>query len=215
MKVVQCWDDGVGNDVRLCAVLRKHGATASFNINAGLHRRENRKAWTFKGTQVERMEWECLPEVYEGFTIAGHGLTHQRMADIPAEELRREAVHGRERLQEHFRQEVLGFAYPYGSYNEDVKRALRGAGYVYARTCGSVACPFPPADAFEFHPNCHFLAPDFWQRYERAREGGVFYFWGHSYEIVDEAGWEAFDGQIGRIAEDPAATWAELPDLFR
>ena len=67
----------------------------------------------------------------------------------------------------------------------------------------------------EFHPNCHFLAPDFWQRYEKARERGVFYFWGHSYELATEPLWDAFDDQIRRISADPSAEWADLPALFQ
>jgi hypothetical protein len=85
---------------------------------------------------------------------------------------------------------------------------------VYARTVKNVAQPFPPEDAMAFHPNCHFLAVDFWDRYEKAREGGVFYFWGHSYELINEGMWAAFDAQTARISADPAARWADVVDLF-
>ena len=37
MKLMQCWDDGVSTDVRLVSLLRRHGARATFNLNAGLH----------------------------------------------------------------------------------------------------------------------------------------------------------------------------------
>jgi peptidoglycan-N-acetylglucosamine deacetylase len=37
MKIVQCWDDGVVDDVRLIDILRKYGAKASFNLNFGTH----------------------------------------------------------------------------------------------------------------------------------------------------------------------------------
>ena len=65
-----------------------------------------------------------------------------------------------------------------------------------------------------FHPCCHFLAPDFWARYEKAREGGTFYFWGHSYEMVSEPMWVAFEDTIRRISADPGARWADVADLF-
>jgi len=194
MTVVQCWDDGVANDARLTEILRRHGARASFNLNAGLHHE--------------------MKAVYAGFTIANHSLTHPHLEQLPLAEARREIVEGRDRLQQFFGQPVLGFAYPYGSYNEAVMEAVREAGHVYARTVGNVAHPFPPENAMAFHPNCHFLADDFWARYEKARTGGVFYFWGHSYEMTTDPMWAEFEAKIARISADPAARWGELPELF-
>ena len=130
MTVVQCWDDGVTTDVRLAEILRRHGAKATFNLNAGLHAAE------------------------------------------------------------------------------------RKAGHVYARTTGSVEQPFPPGNPMAFHPCCHFLVPDLWSRYEKAKTGGVFYFWGHSYELITEAMWTAFENMIVRISNDPMARWGEVADLF-
>ena len=65
-----------------------------------------------------------------------------------------------------------------------------------------------------FHPCCHFLAPDFWLRYESAKQGGVFYFWGHSYEMITEAMWIGFGDMIGQISADPESRWAYVSDLF-
>jgi hypothetical protein len=38
MKLVQCWDDGVNDDIRLTQILRKHGAKATFNLNPTSHK---------------------------------------------------------------------------------------------------------------------------------------------------------------------------------
>ncbi len=37
LRVVQCWDDGDLGDIRLCEILRKYGAKASFNLNPAHH----------------------------------------------------------------------------------------------------------------------------------------------------------------------------------
>ncbi len=214
MTVVQCWDDGVGNDVRLAEVCRSHGATATFNLNAGLHADDRSHGWEYKNTDVQRLGWSEMKTVYDGFTIANHGLAHPRLEQIPIEEARRDIIDGRDRLQQFFDQPVRGFAYPFGTYSDEVKAALREAGHVYARTIRNVARPFPPEDAMAFHPCCHFLAPDLAERYEEARAGGVFYFWGHSYEILSEAMWDEFDGMIARISADPGSRWGELAELF-
>ena len=215
MTVVQCWDDGVSNDARLTEILRRHGAKATFNLNAGLHQaKRTPAAWTYQDTEVGRLGWDEMKTVYAGFTIANHTLTHPHLEQLPMAEARREIVEGRNQLQQFFGQPVLGFAYPYGSYNEAVMEAVREAGHVYARTVGNVAHPFPPENAMAFHPNCHFLADDFWVRYETARAGGVFHFWGHSYEMTAEPLWTEFEAKIARISADPAARWGELPELF-
>jgi peptidoglycan/xylan/chitin deacetylase (PgdA/CDA1 family) len=212
--VVQCWDDGVTTDVRLGEILRRHGAKATFNLNAGLHDAHRQPGWTYKGTEVGRLGWDEMRAVYDGFCIANHSLTHPHLEQLTLEAARRDIVEGRERLQQFFGQPVLGFAYPFGTYNEAVMELLRQAGHVYARTTRNVEQPFPPEHPMAFHPCCHFLAPDFWVRYEKAREGGVFYFWGHSYEIISEPMWRDVEAQMARISADPGARWADVADLF-
>ncbi len=36
MKVIQCWDDGIADDVRLTGILRRYSAKATFSLNPGL-----------------------------------------------------------------------------------------------------------------------------------------------------------------------------------
>ncbi len=214
LKVVQCWDDGITADIRLVEILRKHDAKASFNLNAGLHEDARKFGWKFKDTEVWRLGWNEMREVYEGFTIANHSLTHPHLKDIPVDIARTEIVEGRDSLQQFFQQPVLGLAYPFGPYNEDVMRLSREAGHVYARTTRNAGLCFPPEDPMAFHPTCHFLAQDFWDRYDAARECGVFYFWGHSYEMITEEMWSDFESRIARISADAQSTWADLPELF-
>ena len=113
-----------------------------------------------------------------------------------------------------FGQPVFGFAYPFGAYNQTVMRLVHEAGHVYARTTGEAQDPFPPENPMAFHPSCHVLAPDLWARYERTTPGGVFYFWGHSYEFVTETMWQDFEQVIARISADLRARWADVADLF-
>lgn len=216
LTVVQCWDDGVTTDVRLTEILRRHGARATFNLNAGLHETERKPAvWVYRNTEVGRLGLSEMKAVYDSFTIANHSLTHPSLAEISIEAARRDIVEGRDRLQQFFGQPVLGFAYPQGSYDAPVMDAVREAGHLYARTTGSVEKPFPPQDPMAFHPSCHFLAADFWSRHEKARGSGVFYFWGHSYEILNEAMWAEFEETIRRISADHDSRWGDLADLFR
>jgi peptidoglycan/xylan/chitin deacetylase (PgdA/CDA1 family) len=214
LTVVQCWDDGVTADVRLAEILRRHDAKATFNLSAGLHEARRKPSWMYHGVEVARLGWDEMREVYAGFTIANHSLTHPHLEQMSHAAARREIVEGRDRLQQFFGQPVRGFVYPFGSYNDGVMDSVRDAGHVYARTAGSADHPFPPQNAMAFHPSCHFLAPDFRARYEQTREGGVFYFWGHAYEMTTDAMWAAFEAMIAGIGADPAARWGDVAGLF-
>ena len=216
LRVVQCWDDGVVSDERLCEILRRHKAKASFNLNAGGNRDQRILSWKYQDEhEVWSLSWAEMPAIYDGFTIANHSLTHPHPTEIPLEAWRYEVEENRKRLQDHFAQPVLGFAYPFGNYNEAVMEVVRETGHVYARTCENQTPSFPVADAMAQPTDCHFLASDFWDRYEKAKaDGDVFYFWGHSYEMTSEAMWADFEAKISRISTDSQAQWADLPELF-
>src|SRR5579862_5713256 len=108
IKVVQCWDDGVVDDIRLTEVLRRQGAKASFNLNLGAHA---------EGREGRRLAKGELRDVYDGFLVANHGFTHPHLTRIPLEEAKRCIREGRDALEQHFGYAVTGFAYPYGSYD--------------------------------------------------------------------------------------------------
>lgn len=212
LRVVQCWDDGGREDARLCELLRRHCARASFNLNPGLHPRTAASATSDHGGRLPLTD---LVAVYAGFTIANHSMTHPWPSRIPLAVWRHEVFDARAMLQDAFQQPVLGFAYPFGDMTDDAVEVVRSAGHVYARTCEARTPCFPPADPMRMPADCHHQEPSFWDRYERAKATGtVFYFWGHSWEFSDEDRWAAFDRTLARIAADPDACFTDLPELF-
>jgi hypothetical protein len=65
-----------------------------------------------------------------------------------------------------------------------------------------------------FHPDCHFLAENFWSLFEEAKAADrVFYFWGHSYEMATEEDWSRFEEKIARLSNDPAVEWEDIAHL--
>jgi peptidoglycan/xylan/chitin deacetylase (PgdA/CDA1 family) len=216
IRVAQCWDDGVTDDIRLIDLLRKHGAKASFNLNAGLHKDDATGGWRYKGIKdVMRLPRRDLLSVYDGFLVANHTATHPHLTQISPEKAESEIREGKDALEQLFGYPVTGFAYPFGDYNPAIEEAVRAAGHVYARTVVNVADVFPPENPMAFHANCHFQAKDFWERFNHVSEsGGVFYLWGHSYELVTEDDWTAFDRQISLLSANPRVQWVDLPSLF-
>jgi peptidoglycan/xylan/chitin deacetylase (PgdA/CDA1 family) len=96
MTVVQCWDDGVATDVRLVDILRRYGAKATFNLSDGLHAKHRSLSFVYEGVEVRRLGRDELRDVYDGFTIANHSLTHTRLDQMPVEVARREITEGRD-----------------------------------------------------------------------------------------------------------------------
>ncbi len=215
MKVLQSWDDGVVDDVRLTGLLRRYRARATFNLNPGLHQPGRSFSWRYGDKEVWRLGRDELAEVYAGFEIANHSMTHPNLPDLSPEALDWEIRASRHILQDWFQQPVRGFCYPFGGFNAAVKDAVRVAGHGYARTVTEVEPLFPPADPLELGVSCRFTDPAFWTHYERTRTAdGVFLFWGHGYELVDEAMWADLEEKITRISADPAAEWADIETLF-
>lgn len=216
MKIVQCWDDGVVDDIRLIGILRRHGAKASFNLNFAAHGEHRRHSWTYAETKpVWKLARSELCSVYDGFLVANHTLSHPNLTAIPRPQAEREIREGKDRLEQHFGYPVHGFAYPFGAHNPEAGELVRQAGHCYGRTIGRAVRVWPPDDASAFHPSCHFRDAGFWARYKLARSAGdIFYFWGHSYEMVTEDQWQACEDLIARISADPEAEWAWLPELF-
>lgn len=215
MKVLQSWDDGVVDDIRLTGLLRRYRAWATFNLNPGLHQPGRSFSWQYGDKEVWRLGRDELAAVYAGFEIANHSMTHPNLPDLSPEALDWEIRASRHLLQDWFQQPVRGFCYPFGGFNAAVKDAVRVAGHGYARTVTEVEPLFPPADPLELGVSCRFNDPAFWTRYERVRVAdGVFLFWGHSYELVDEAMWADLEEKIARISADPVAEWAGIETLF-
>jgi len=82
MKVVQSWDDGVVDDLRLTELLRHYGATATFNLNPSLHQSQRSFSWKSGDKEIWRLGQSEMAAVYAGFEIANHSLTHPNLPDL-------------------------------------------------------------------------------------------------------------------------------------
>ena len=217
MIVVQCWDDGVTDDLKVMDVCRRHNAKATFNLNTGLH--PARRAVISKrpcGREVSKFGLDELARVYQGFDIANHGDFHKTAGKVPIGEWRADVVDGKRKLEDIFGFQIRGFAYSCGGFNEEAKQVLRDVGHTYARTTVNSPRPFPPADPMELATHCHFMNADFEKIYEKAKEDKceVFYFWGHAYEMDTSEQLAEFERRIAMISADPSAVWAHVADLF-
>ncbi len=216
MKIIQSWDDGIVDDIKLVEILRKYGATATFNLNIQLNEQKRVWGWKYGEKDVWRLGLNEMVAIYDGFEIASHSLTHPCLTECSPPKLKDEVEKSRLILQDMFNQPINGFCYPFGDYNQTVKDSLRTAGYTHARGVLHSGSFFPPEDPFEFGPHCHFLDKDFWIKYDNclAMNSPIFFFWGHSYEILNTKMWHDFEGNINRLSSEPKNDWVNISDLF-
>ena len=66
------YDDGREEDRKLISIFRKYGLKATFNLNSGLADTDLRR--------IRKNEW---PELYAGFEIAAHTVTHPTISRCP------------------------------------------------------------------------------------------------------------------------------------
>ncbi len=216
VRIIQSWDDGVVDDIQLTELLRRYQAKATFNLNPGLHQPQRAFSWRYGDKEVWRLGFHECAAIYAGFEIANHSLNHPNLADLSPTDWKREIQDSRHLLQDWFQQPVRGFCYPFGHFNSAVKAAVRAAGHSYARTVQECDSVVPCADPFEFGVSCRFADPTFWNRYECAKAtNGVFFFWGHSYELTSAAMWADLEDKIAGISADPAAEWINIESLFQ
>ena len=223
IKVAQCWDDGVATDIPLTEILRKYNARATFNLCPGWIPDETvpcgwaepvGRSWQIKGFSSGKIGKKDLKTVYDGFQVASHCWSHESAAAVPPADFLKSALDGRKFLEDLFQRECRGFAWPSGQHTPETERLLAEAGFRYGRTTANTAdvtsCPQPLALA----SNCHFLNRDFWSIFEAAKKTGVFYFWGHSYEMMDcPQIWQRFELAIRLLSEDPEVEWVDVIDL--
>ena len=87
MKIIQTWDDGPVSDIRLIEILHRHQAKATFCLNPGLYQENRSFGWIHENQKVWRLGIHELVNVYDGFEICSHSMTHPRLTDLSEDRL--------------------------------------------------------------------------------------------------------------------------------
>lgn len=214
------YDDGGEADKRLVQIFNSHGLKGTFNLNSA---RFDCPEWHKRMNEADALS------LFRGSgqEVAMHGNMHVFMDKVPLAEAVREAALNREYLEKNFGVIVRGMAYPYGAYNEDIKRVLRDLGVAYARTTNSTHAFTLPRDFMEWNPTCHhteaefkLLADKFFDcsplDEKKHREPWLFYVWGHSFEFDENDNWEIIEEFTDRAAAKKSDVWfATNMEIFR
>lgn len=122
--IIITFDDGVISQYENAfPILKKYDMTATFFIFSNPI-----------GRSKNYMTWEQLVALDQaGMEIGGHGWYHLYWDRISAFELDREIIQNKQKLEEKLGHEISTVAYPFGSYNDEVIKAVKSAGYRTAR----------------------------------------------------------------------------------
>lgn len=132
--VVITFDDGFQGCVdHAVPVLHEHGFTAVFYLVAGLMGETSRWLRAELDIELPLMSWDTARTLAsDGFQCGAHTLTHPRLAGLDPEQCRAELADARSRLERELGRPIVHLAYPYGSFDQDVRAATKEAGYVTA-----------------------------------------------------------------------------------
>lgn len=129
--VIITFDDGFQDCFRHAVpILVEHGFTATFYVVAGLMGQSSRWLLQERGFEFPLMSWAQARELeHYGLICGSHTMSHPHLAELSADECRKELFRSRGELEDQLGHAVEHLAYPFGSRNTEVKNIAAEAGY--------------------------------------------------------------------------------------
>jgi peptidoglycan/xylan/chitin deacetylase (PgdA/CDA1 family) len=207
VRLITSWDDGNPLDLKLAELLEKYKIPGIFYIPI-----TNQERNVMTKSQIRQLS--------KNFEIGGHTYSHADLATISLKEAKTEIERGKIELENIIGKKVERFSYPWGKYNDPIKRLVKKAGFKEARTARIIFIG-ENSDPFETNPNLHvhnhskfiYLAHclknmdfktaltvsklrgyNFDKVAEQLFKSG-FHMWGHSWELEREKLW----GQLTHV----------------
>jgi len=159
--VVITFDDGYeGVYTYAFPILKELGFTASLFVISGYIGKWNDWDVNF-GVKFRHLNWNQIREmVGEGFSFHSHTCTHPNLTWLGELSLREELHRSKSELEQRLGTRVRYLSYPFGRYDEKVKRAAMDAGYVGC--FGSYACPSGARDPYAMRRHGMYIIDTLW-----------------------------------------------------
>jgi peptidoglycan/xylan/chitin deacetylase (PgdA/CDA1 family) len=197
------YDDGVIQDKHFIELLKKYHLKATFNLNSGTFGDVDH----YQHLVVDhvKVNQEEVKELYKGYEVAVHTITHPDLPKIPSSMVSYEVSGDKHNLEEIVGYPVRGMAYPFGTYNDRVVEVLKNAGIEYSRTVKSTHHFSLPENFLVWNPTCHhddkelMALADQFLALTRA-SASIFYVWGHTYEFDNNNNWDTIEKLFEKIS---------------
>ena len=214
------YDDGVIQDRRLVEIFNKYNVKCTFNLNFGVL--DHEQIIEFPGrpkVDISRVKKEEVKALYADHEVGGHGLYHSDLASLGEPYAMYEIIDDKAGLEQLVGKPLRMFAYPFGIYNDTVKKLLKQAGYKGARTIKSTHTFDLPADPFVLDPTCHHndeklmeLADQFLTG--RSFKSKLFYVWGHGYEFDGGNNWNVIEDLCAKVGNHDDVWYATNGEIL-
>jgi len=198
--IVTCgWDDGHKLDLKLAKLLLKYKIQGTFFIP--IHYLD------------QKLSENELIALSENFEIGSHTLTHPYLTKIPLNDAEREITESKKALEKILEREVVGLSYPTGDHNDEIAKLTKKADYKYAFALYKIGVHMYPhlklrnvlKESLNNFPKfvatinpLRFMRPSILTYTKRVFDyayatNGVFYLWGHSWEIEYFGMWDSLE----------------------
>ena len=122
--VTTSWDDGHKLDLKLSRLLIKYGINGTFYVSP--------KNSEFR--KEDLLSDQEITEISRDFEIGAHTMTHPKLTKISEREAYNEIVYSKKYLEKLTKDKIKCFCYPGGFYDKKVRKLVKEAGFIGART---------------------------------------------------------------------------------
>lgn len=135
--VTTSWDDGTITDLKLAELLVKYGIKGTFYVSKFIY-----NPLPLQGGDIATIDRK--------FEIGAHSLNHLDLTKVSSAQAKREIEGSKTYLEDLLGHSIPMFCYPYGRYNETVKKMVKDSGFMAARTCDPRGFNLPE-DPYQWH----------------------------------------------------------------
>lgn len=215
------YDDGREYDRRLIEIFNKYNIKGTFHLNSNTYKEEDSINIKKYGRRIHISEF---PEVYKGHEVSCHTVDHIPLDMCPFTQAVTQVSEDRKSLETVMKYPVRGLSYPYGSYNNEIKRMLPHIGIEYSRAVDITNNFEIPDDFYEWKGTCRHVCDnlmdlcDEFININKKNRLSLMYVWGHSYEFERDGNWdiiERFCKKVGNRDDIWYATNIEIVDYLK
>ena len=223
--VTTSWDDGSKFDLRVAELMGQYGIKGTFYIPK-----------SYLNNSLLREEVIALDKKFE---IGSHTLNHVDLTRVSLSEAKKEIKCSKDYLEDILGHSIYMFCYPKGRYNRDIKKIVRDAKFIAARTTnpGDFA---PPGDPYEWQITLDAsngsprLSFNIWRHSRIAvgslfdwelrakllfdlalKNGGVYHLWGHPAGYEERHQWAKLECTLDYISKKEGVRYLTNGEIFR